>query len=89
MPARSKDQAIAARIAEGIKKGKVKGKPGTASFEMAKSMSLPTIQEFSGTPVAKLPKKIAGRTGLPKAAGSKTPRPATPREKKAKKLPWL
>lgn len=89
MPARSKDQAIAARIAEGIKKGKVKGKPGTASFEMAKSMSLPTIQEFSETPVAKLPRKTGSRTGLPKAAGSKTSRPAMPRNKQAKKVPWL
>lgn len=48
MPAQSKKQAIAARIARGIQKGEVKPKAGTASAEMAK-MPAKSLKHFTKT----------------------------------------
>lgn len=48
MPATSEKQATAARIAMGIKKGKVKAEPGTPSAEMAK-MSKKELKKFTHT----------------------------------------
>jgi len=88
MPGKSKDQVVAARIAEGVKAGTAKAKPGSASAQMAKSMSLPSIKEFAGTPTSGLPKKVkkkgvtspgrartakAPATGLPPIAPAATP----------------
>lgn len=48
MPAKSKNQAIAARIARGIQKGEVKPKAGTASAQMAK-MPASSLKHFTKT----------------------------------------
>lgn len=50
MPAVSKNQMKAAQIAEGVKEGKVKAKPNSASANMAKSMSKSQIKEYTRTP---------------------------------------
>jgi hypothetical protein len=49
MPAKSKEQAIAARIAKAVQSGKVKAKPGSASASMAKSMSHKQLGHFTHT----------------------------------------
>lgn len=49
MPATSDKQAIAARIALAVKKGKATAKPGSASAQMAKGMSKNTIKHFTHT----------------------------------------
>ena len=47
MPAKSAKQQKAAQIAQGVKKGEVAAKPGSASAEMAKSMSTKELKKFS------------------------------------------
>jgi len=47
MPAKSKDQATAAKIALQIKKGKQKAKSGTASAQMAKNMTKKQLRDFT------------------------------------------
>ena len=49
MPARSAKQAVAARIAAAVKKGRVKARPGSPSAKMAKSMTMKQVKEFSHT----------------------------------------
>lgn len=81
MPGKSKDQVVAARIAEGVKAGTAKAKPGSASAQMAKSMSLPSIKEFASTPTSGLPKKVKKKAVAPKSApapGMMMPPTATP-----------
>ena len=58
MPGKSKNQVVAARIAEGVKAGTATAKPGSASAQMAKSMSLPSVKEFASTPTKGLPKRV-------------------------------
>jgi hypothetical protein len=95
MPGKSKNQVVAARIAEGVKTGTAKANPGSPSAMMAKSMSLPQIQEFSGTPTGKLPKRAKKRAGpaKPKVAPSgmtelpPSPAPAMPPMAKAASAP--
>lgn len=53
----SKDQAVAARIARGVQKGKVKARPGSASAEMAK-MAPKELKKFAKTPTKGLPKQV-------------------------------
>ena len=47
-PAVSKKQRQAMAIAEQVKKGNMKAKPGTPSAEMAKSMTKPQLHDFRG-----------------------------------------
>jgi Protein of unknwon function (DUF3008) len=47
MPAKSKDQQTAAKIALAVKRGEAKAKPGTASAQMAKGMSASQIKDFT------------------------------------------
>lgn len=63
MPAKSKNQATAMRIAQGVKEGKVAAKPGSPSAQIASSMSMPGIRDFASTPTAKLPTRVAKPTG--------------------------
>lgn len=53
MPAESEKQKIAARIALQIKKGKQKPKAGTASAQMAKSMTGKELREFANLQLPK------------------------------------
>ena len=57
MPAESKKQRQAAGIAEAVKEGKVKAKPGSASAEMAKSMTHEQLHDFAATKEKGLPVK--------------------------------
>lgn len=75
MPGKSKDQVVAARIAEGVKAGTAKAKPGSASAQMAKSMSLPSVKEFAGTPTSGLPKKVK-KKGVTSPGRAKNAKPA-------------
>ena len=54
-PAVSKKQRQAMAIAEQVKKGNMKAKPGTPSAEMAKSMSKSQLHDFAGTKEKGLP----------------------------------
>lgn len=59
-PAVSKKQRQAMAIAEQVKKGNMKAKPGTPSAEMSKSMSKSQLHDFAATkekglPVHKVP----------------------------------
>ena len=47
MPAKSRDQEVAARIAKAIKAGRVKAKPGSPSAKMARSMSSKQLGHFT------------------------------------------
>lgn len=58
VPAESKKQQMVAGMAEAIKEGKMKPKPGTPSAEMAKSMKPADLQEFASTPRKGLPMKV-------------------------------
>jgi hypothetical protein len=58
MPAVSKNQATAMRIAEAVKKGKAKAKPGSPSAKMAKSMSVNQLEDFTHTKTKELPKRV-------------------------------
>lgn len=58
MPAKSKKQQTAARIARSIQKGEQAPKPGTASAEMAKTMTGKEVREFARK---QLPKSHGGR----------------------------
>lgn len=84
MPGKSQNQVVAARIAEGVKKGTAKAKPGSPSAQMAKSMSLPDIKEFAATPTGGLPKK-ARKKAAPKPSPAPgmtlppSPAPAIPK----------
>ena len=68
MPPKSKQQMKAAQIAEGVKAGKVKAKPGSPSASMAQSMKPQDLKAFATAPQgsAKLPLRVkpkpAGRT---------------------------
>jgi hypothetical protein len=55
---KSKNQAIAARIARGVQKGEVKAKPGSASAEMAK-MKPKELNKFAKGSTKGLPKKVS------------------------------
>ena len=90
MPAKSKAQQAAFAIAEQIKKGKMKAKPGTPSAEIAKSASLPDIREFSSTPTGGLPKRVkkkvlkpAPKVTEPTGMTELPPSPAPPMAKPA------
>ena len=47
MPAESEKQAVAARIAAAVKKGRVKARPGSPSAKMAKSMTAKQIGHYT------------------------------------------
>ena len=47
MPAKSQDQAIAARIAKAVKAGRVKARPGSPSSKMAKSMTAKQLGHYT------------------------------------------
>jgi hypothetical protein len=55
---RSKNQAVAARIARGVQKGTAKAKPGSASAEMAK-MQPKELNKFAKGSTKGLPKKVS------------------------------
>ena len=55
MPAESKKQRQAMAIAEQVKKGNMKAKPGTPSAKMAKSMSKSQLHDFAATKEKGLP----------------------------------
>ena len=55
---RSKNQAVAARIARGVQKGTAKAKPGSASSEMAK-MQPKELNKFAKGSTKGLPKKVS------------------------------
>ena len=57
MPAVSKKQRKAMAIAEKVKSGEMKAKPGSASAEMAKSMSHSQLHDFAATKEKGLPVK--------------------------------
>ena len=57
MPAKSSAQQKAAGIALAIKRGEAKAKPGTASAEMAKSMTAKQAREFATKPKGGYKKK--------------------------------
>ena len=59
MPAESEKQAVAARIAAAVKKGRVKAVPGSPSAKMAKSMTAKQLGHFSHTKKGK--RGAAGR----------------------------
>lgn len=61
MPARSKQQLTAMRIAKAVKEGKTKAKPGTPSAKMAQGMSMKSLNDFTATPTKGLPKIKKGR----------------------------
>lgn len=58
MPAKSKAQQQAMAIAEQVKKGNMKAKPGTPSAKMAKSMNMKQLNDFASTPRKGLPKRV-------------------------------
>ena len=58
MPAVSKNQQIAAAIAKKNKEEGTKSKPGTASADMAKSMSTKELDKFASTKHKGLPKRV-------------------------------
>lgn len=53
MPATSKNQKLAMLIAENVKSGKQKAKPGSPSAKMAKSMTKKQLNDFTSKPVTK------------------------------------
>jgi hypothetical protein len=55
---KSKNQAVAARIARGVQKGTAKAKPGSASAEMAK-MQPKELNKFAKGSTKGLPKKVS------------------------------
>jgi len=55
---KSKNQAVAARIARGVQKGTAKAKPGSASAEMAK-MEPKELNKFAKGSTKGLPKKVS------------------------------
>ena len=57
MPPKSKAQAVAAAIAQQVKKGKQKAIPGSPSAKMASSMKLGQIKDFV-KPTKGLPAKV-------------------------------
>ena len=57
MPAVSAKQQKAAGIALAVKRGHAKAKPGTASAEMAKSMTAKQAREFATKPKGGYQKK--------------------------------
>ena len=57
-PSASKSQQQAMAIAEQVKKGKVKAKPGSPSAKMAKSMSVKQLNDFASTPTKGLVKRV-------------------------------
>ena len=65
MPATSKKQQTAMRIAKAVKAGKAKAKPGSASDKIAKSMTKEQIGHFTG-PVKKesIQRSVAIITGF-------------------------
>lgn len=58
MPAKSQAQQKAMAIAEQVKKGKIKAKPGSPSAKMAKSMSIKQLNDFASTPRKGLVKRV-------------------------------
>lgn len=56
-PATSKRQKVAMIIAEKVKEGKQKAKPGSPSAKMAKSMSMGQLKDYTAAPVAAKRKK--------------------------------
>ncbi len=58
MPSVSRNQKVAAIIAEKVKTGKQKATPGQPSTSMAKSMSTKQLGDFTGGPMKGLPKKV-------------------------------
>jgi hypothetical protein len=58
MPSVSQNQQTAAAIAKKDKDEGTKSKPGTASAEMAKSMSTKELDKFASTKRKGLPKKV-------------------------------
>jgi hypothetical protein len=70
MPPKSEKQREAAAIAKKVKEGKMAAKPGSASAQMAESMSGEQLHEFAIKPQGvKLP-----RVAKPKKAKKKTPK---------------
>lgn len=57
MPSTSKAQRRAAGMAKAIQEGKMKGKPGTASAEMAK-MDPDSLEHFASTSESGLPRHV-------------------------------
>lgn len=58
MPPKSRKQQIAMIIAEKVKKGEAKAKPGTPSAKMAKSMSISSLDDFTKGSMKGLPNKV-------------------------------
>jgi hypothetical protein len=58
MPKKSKAQGRAAGIALAIKRGEMKGKPGSPPAEMAKSMSEEQLRDFAKGPEKGLPMRV-------------------------------
>lgn len=48
MPAKSKEQQTAMRIAKAVKQGKAKAKPGTPSAKLAKTMTTKQLGHYTG-----------------------------------------
>ena len=63
---RSKNQAVAARIARGVQKGTAKAKPGSASAEMAK-MQPKELNKFAKGSTKGLPKKVSKNKAVDEA----------------------
>lgn len=58
MPAKSRSQQVAMIIAEKVKKGQTKAKPGSPSAKMAKTMSVKSLDDFTKSLMKGLPKKV-------------------------------
>lgn len=58
MPPKSRNQAVAIIIAEKVKKGQMKAKPGSPSAKMAKSMTSKQLKDFEPATMKGLPKKV-------------------------------
>lgn len=63
MPAVSKSQATAARMAKAMKAGKIPRTPGTPAAQMAKSMSASDLGEFARTKNKGLPFRVDKKMG--------------------------
>lgn len=78
MPAKSKAQQAVFGIAAGVKEGKGKAKPGSASAKIAQSMNLSDIKDFASTPTKGLPQKAAAKKTSPqRPARQMNPAPPT------------
>jgi len=61
MPATSKAQATAARMAKAMKRGKMPMTPGTPAGQMARSMAASDLDEYARTKNKGLPFHVGGK----------------------------